>query len=611
MRAKFDLGDVDEIGWTGADILKVLNSPALTETVYERPREQFSWKDDIKSNESFECDDSGVFFIAPSEPGEELKKHRICSPIRIVAAVRDADGVNWGRSLLVQDPLGNWHKHTMPMSELKGSGEEVRGVLLGLGAELEPGVRNKNLLMTYLQVAKPKEMARCVSKIGWHDRVFVFPEETFGNLNSEKVYFQTEGECKHGLKQKGTLDDWTAHVASICVGNSRLMFALCVALAAPLFHLVDEENGGFHFRGSSSIGKSTALFLSASVYGGKDFICTWRSTSNGMEATAVAHNDIVLLLDELGQVDPAQAGEVAYLLGNSQTKQRAGRSGSARRTLSFRSLFLSTGEIGLADHMAVAGRKSNAGQEVRVIDIPADAGAGLGLFENLHGTANGDEFARSIKESTEKYHGTAAVAFIQKLVAADVSLPSLIRGIRDAFVKEVLQEPASGQARRVAGRFGLVAVAGELATRYGITGWKEGAAAEAVAQCFNAWLEARGGPGSIEPKAILSQVRFFFEQHGESRFSSFKEEPDRVTMHRAGFKKLDDTGNKLEFFVLPETFKNEVCKGLDARGVARLLVEKGWLVPGSDGKSTRVERLPGVGRLRCYRFTSKVLGDGD
>jgi hypothetical protein len=48
-------------------------------------------------------------------------------------------------------------------------------------------------------------------------------------------------------------------------------------------------------------------------------------------------------------------------------------------------LFLSSGEIGLADKIAEDGRgkKMAAGQRVRIVDVSADAGAGMGMFENL------------------------------------------------------------------------------------------------------------------------------------------------------------------------------------------------------------------------------------
>ncbi|WP_457589305.1 DUF927 domain-containing protein, partial [Legionella pneumophila] len=46
----------------------------------------------------------------------------------------------------------------------------------------------------------------------------------------------------------------------------------------------------------------------------------WRSTTNGLEGLAALHNDGLLILDELSQMDPREAGEAAYLLANGQGK---------------------------------------------------------------------------------------------------------------------------------------------------------------------------------------------------------------------------------------------------------------------------------------------------
>ena len=59
----------------------------------------------------------------------------------------------------------------------------------------------------------------------------------------------------------------------------------------------------------------------------------------------------------------------------------------------------------------------------------------------------------------------------------------------------------------MAQRFGLVAVAGELATHYGVTGWSEGEATQAASLCFAAWLDSFGGTGNREDRALLAQVR--------------------------------------------------------------------------------------------------------
>jgi hypothetical protein len=39
--------------------------------------------------------------------------------------------------------------------------------------------------------------------------------------------------------------------------------------------------------------------------------------------------------------------------------------------------------------MAEGMKRTRTGQEVRMADIPADAGPGLGAFENLHGIESG------------------------------------------------------------------------------------------------------------------------------------------------------------------------------------------------------------------------------
>jgi len=139
----------------------------------------------------------------------------------------------------------------------------------------------------------------------------------------------------------------------------------------------------------------------------------WRATDNGLEAVAAQHCDICLILDELSQVDPKVAAEIAYLLANDQGKQRANRSGYARPRAEWRLLF---GEIPLADQVARAGKKSRAGQEVRLLDLPADAGAGLGVFEQLHGHGSGASFSKVIELAACSYYGTAGPAFVQKII---------------------------------------------------------------------------------------------------------------------------------------------------------------------------------------------------
>jgi len=230
------------------------------------------------------------------------------------------------------------------------------------------------------------------------------------------------------------------------------------------------------------------------------------------------------------------------------------------------------------------------------------------VIEDLHGHATPAAAVLAIKDAAAKHHGAVGLAWLQCVVTDRMKLVDFIQdGIRQ-FVGDVVPAGAAGQVERVARRFGLVAVAGEMATHYGLTGWTEGEAARAARACFASWLEGFGGTGNREERATLEQVRAFFEAHGSSRFESVDATENLRIVNRAGFYRGD--GGVREFLVLPEAFKREVCQGLDTRTAMAVLVKAGWLQPGNDGKTAQKPRLPGLGPTRCYVFTGRMW-EGD
>lgn len=554
----------------------------------------------------YSLDDRGVWFHPKDKEGNPLEPEWICSPLEVTALVRDKASESWGRLLEFVDKDGVRHVWSMPMTLLAGSGEDLRRELLRLGLQISPSTKARNHLAAYLTTARPELRARCVDRTGWHDGVFVLPDQTIGGA-SERVIYQAETISRQ-YSQAGTLEDWKAHVASMCVGNSRLVLAVSAAFAAMLLNRAGAENGGLHFVGSSSTGKTSALRVAGSVFGDSDYLQRWRATANGLEGLAALHSDALLILDELAQVDAKEAGEVAYMLGNGTGKTRATRNGGAKQRKTFRLLFLSAGEIGLSQHMREAGKKVRAGQEVRLVDIPADAGAGFGMFENLHGHESGAAFATSLSDASATYYGNAAIEFLRTVADQEnfEALPGVLRDLKAQFVAENLPDGASGQVYRVCERFALIAAAGELATHYSITGWPEHDAENAAAKCFAAWVEQRGGSGDHERQAILAQVRQFFEQHGESRFASKNGNDQSKTVNRCGFREMSHDSTR--YFVLPEAFRTDVCAGLDSRSVVKSLLDAGWIEPDADGKPQRREYLPGMGRTRCYVFNVTMWG---
>ena len=85
-------------------------------------------------------------------------------------------------------------------------------------------------------------------------------------------------------------------------------------------------------------------------------------------------------LDELGQVEARDAAAALYSLSNGGGKVRASRDGAMREPKSWRVMVLSTGELPVEAKLREdRGRKARAGQLVRMLDIPADRGFGVGL----------------------------------------------------------------------------------------------------------------------------------------------------------------------------------------------------------------------------------------
>ena len=588
----------------------------------------------------FHVDDKGVWFHGFDQRGEPMSPLWICSELRITAHSRDESGGDWGYLLEFADADGKPKRWVMPSMMLAGDGTHYRATLLAMGLRIGPSAAAKNQLGVYLQTEKTDMRVCCTDRVGWHGGVYVMPDRTIGgvNENDEEVVFQAPGGVVSQFKQRGTLEQWRDEVAAHCRDNSRLLFCVSAAFAAPLLHLARIPSGGFHIWGDSSSGKSTAFKVAGSVFGGKDYPRNWRMTDNALETVAAQHSDALLLLDEIAQVDPKVVGDTVYMLANETGKGRATQTATARRVATWRLLFLSDGEVSLANHMEQAGKGTKAGHDVRMAHIPADAGKGLGVYDTLHNFTSGAALSDHLVNMAHQHYGTAGLAFIEYAVDYVGTLSNGLGERVGKLAAEMCPANSHGQVSRVAARFALVGEAGEIATRAGVTGWETGQATAAARTCFAAWLDGRGGAGNVEHSSILRQVSGFFQAHGEARFVWWHRATDDHkpnTINRAGFKRLltsdglaiksnadhhkaygdvphptDAEETETEYFVLPATFHAEICKGFDPKAVTRLLIERGLLETetGSKPSATRKERLPGIGLMRCYKFKPGIVG---
>lgn len=554
--------------------------------------------------------EAGVWYNKPGKGEGNTIEIKIGAPLIFRGWIRDEKSSNWSKLVEWYDPDGVLHSMPLSAEALANTDSSLwRKPLASGGYCFAPGKKNIDLIGQYLTGCESAMRFRGVTRTGWHNGVFVFPDMNVNDNCSEKTVMY-DAPVRNPYQIAGSLADWRDKVGKYAAGNSRLIFALCIAFAPPLLDLLGQESVGFNFVGPSSIGKSTALYLAASVWGkgscGDGYVLPWRATDNGIESQAALHSDTLLCLDEMSQAPAQVVSEAAYMLGNNQGKARANRTGNSREVKNWRLVFLSTGEQTLNNKLAEYGKMARAGQTVRLLDIPADTGCGLGLFENIFDLPNPAAYADAIKQGCLNWYGSASRAYIGRLVKLRKVASEILTHLYGGFCDELCQGSVDGQVKRAASKFALCWLAGIVAAIHGqseqILPVSTAEIGKAVKNCFHAWIENRGGTGAWEEQQVV-KAALNLVQTQSSRF-----EPMDSTLlimtgtirDRAGFKRTTD--NKTIFYVLPQVFQKEICCGLHPKHAAQILSDKGILLKGEGDhwKQKLPKEVKDLGRTRVY-----------
>lgn len=577
--------------------------------------------------------DSGVYWIDPN--GEDEAQYRVCGRLDVLAFARTEEGRDWGLMVSFNNYDGERCEWFIPQ-RLFGSDRPAQ-ILEGLfdrGFEVDAHRKSKQRLVEYLQKAKPKKRVRLINRFGWFGDAYVSPTGVIGS-QEETLHYYTDRKLLNRSAIAGSLGEWRTLIASKCVGNPLLMFAVSISFSGPLLSWMGYRTMGFHMMGPSSLGKSTLSAVAGSVCGGSDYFRTWNTTAAALESTAAEHSDSVLILDEINQADPLTVGQTIYQLGNEEGRARATDTGSSTRAQhKWRLMWLSNGERSLKEIQSRAGKVTEAGMEMRLLHIRADLHSdqkerdAKGIYQNLHGFAHGAALSEYLKQQVSKNHGQPLVRFIEVLASLSTDarakmLDRLHLNI-ERFQASNLSEAASGQARRAAMAFAFVGECGELSSQFGITDWPEGEAREAAALLYRNFLRDRGGEGNTEDKAILEQICLQLQTKGESHFTRWDKLEATVDTHqprsmtRWGYRKVENTHkygdesfSEEEFYIYKEVFRREVCKGVSYRRACELLQERGALVTTKGKGFLHQKVLPGSGRKQTQIYCIKMAALND
>lgn len=546
-----------------------------------------SWEEGLKWK-TFEKNDNEEAKSVSKSVGNHLKAIAYCE---------SPDGTGAGILIEFRTQRGKTRRVLVPRGTLTGDGSEALRCLADRGYHFHR--KHKQLLLDYL-FGLGCEVVRVYTisdKTGWVNGSFLTPAKTYGDPD---LRFREPEPDNTFTEIKGTLERWTHDVAAKCTGNSRLIFSLGTVFAAPLLEPAQIESGGFHLVGTTSIGKTTALYVAASVTGLKN-VHNWRSTSNALEGKAAEFNHMLLPLDELNQADPQTVGASAYMLGNGQGKARMTKSLVTPPPKTWELLFLSTGEVSMTDYLRQAKIPAKGGMEARMPSIPADAGKGYGAFENIHGYDTPKSFVDALETSIRQHQGTALDEYLARLVEArtaegfDKELRERVHAISSSLSQQ-FNDTAIG---RVADRFALVQVGLEQAHSFGLLPFPIEQCGWAVKQMFDAWVNVRGGDGSIEIKEACNKIKHLFEsnQHGDRIFEIGTTNP--VVRNLLAYKVYDVLTQTLEYLVPVPVFNKELADGVDRSQLIAKLQELGCLKLSVEDDRNTVKRTI-LGKRRSF-----------
>ena len=548
----------------------------------------------------------GVCTVGDGKQDEKM----LAGPGWVSARTRDPKNNEWGIFVEWIDDDKIHHEIAVPSQRLHEANGSLVPELAPSGLYVVPGF--ERTLIRYLGRYRPTKRLTSVSRLGWLDTsdeqlAYMFPTGVQQRESAERYVFQPErhSPTAHSIRTQGTLEEWQKYVVTKLKGNPLLLFGACIGFVGPLLKAAQIESGGFHFYGASSRGKTTIAQIAASVIGSgadpaeapdRSYIQRWNTTLNGLEGLAAAHNDGVLILDELQTCGARDFRQVIYNLSGGHGKVAMTANRTLRPPREWRLVFLSTGEISTEQKIDEEKHQVSSGQRLRMLDIPIHGG----IIQETAGQPP-DEFVTDLKLACTKYFGNAGLRFVRGLIQryeTSANLQSKVKQDLEAVIATIPSRGLEPEARRAQKRFALVQVAGELAATLGILPIQEAEIADAVRTARNAWIDGLGHL-SEAIRGMEALTDFLLRFRGRFQNANIDDEGGFI---QESFGYIDLKEN---VFLLNRTAFQQAIRQCDPREVCRELNRRKLLVTNEPDRYTYKKQIPQLNsrpRLYAVRF---------
>lgn len=543
----------------------------------------------------------GIFYVTPKldkETGEIIKPEQwLCSLVEVIG-----QGIDDNNEQYI---IFRWHLKGSQEPIIKGipsadiGDREGWRILKASGVQVTTKSNLRATLADWFIRSYTHSLWSITKKTGWHKGAYIMPDGSVIGKPEQPVLFIGGSASSNAYAISGTAEEWRDNVAKLANNNPFMMLGIATALVAPMISLVGADSFGIHLFAQSTAGKTTTADIATSLYGEPDEQrLTWYGTPLGIANEALAHNDGLLSLDEVGQgANPKYVHTSAYTLFNGKGKIQGAKEGGNRPMSSWRSVAISTGEKDIPTFLMEAGIKVNAGQLVRLLNIPMERA------RDLNGLESGKAHADRLKHACRLYHGAAGRKWIDYLASHQEEAKEVYKEAQTRWAK-LVPENYGEQVQRVTDRFAALEAAMILGQM--VTGWGNNDCRDALQYIFNIWV-AEFGTGNKEVEQIVERAVSFLNAYGMSRYAPLPyDEMSLPIRELAGYRERQGQRDEdsIIFYTLPTTFKEEIAKGFNVDMFADALVKNGILrkpAKGNryQGKTPRLKHLGGI-QQRAY-----------
>lgn len=345
---------------------KVGGHPVLLGTVLPHPQ-----GDDLMIPAGYSLEPHGTYLL-DRKRGKILIAHY---PIVLEGYVRDQES---GASMVVVAwRTGTAWRRMAITREVMGVGADLARISGQFGAPIHSA--NTSMVVSYFSAFEALNLTKFeetkgITRMGWTPDMDAFlvgatiitehQAETIQNPATltdgwgkmARIFLPTGPEIQKilaGYHQRGTLEGWM-EALQLAKPHPFALVGIYLALLPPLMQVVTADNLAFEWSGKSSVGKTTALSLAASVWGqprlnlDPSIVSSWRVTDVYIERMLGTLGDLPLFLDDTRTATPfkkngADPVQVVYDVVAGTTKGRGTLVGvEAKRA--WRTVLLSTGE---------------------------------------------------------------------------------------------------------------------------------------------------------------------------------------------------------------------------------------------------------------------------